>query len=172
MKLLHELENVSKNSKIKKTFKAPEAVAYPKKYKSMFLAGSIEMDKAKKWQDEVTKKIHALNKNIIVINPRREDWNSSWRQSLDDKNFYEQIDWEHTNITACDFVFIYFQKDTKSPISLLELGLVAGLDKDVVVFCEEGFWRKGNVDYICEQYDILQVNSFDELIEMIEKRIK
>ena len=166
MGLLFELQN--KN--VKNTFKAPEKVVVPKNYVSIFLAGSIEMNKAKEWQKEFTETIHNTFSNMIVVNPRRDGWDSSWTQELSNKNFYEQVDWEHEHITTTDIVFIYFQKETKSPISLMELGLVADTDRKVIVLCEEGFWRKGNVDYICKTYpSITQVESFDEAIKEITK---
>lgn len=29
---------------------------------------------------------------------------------------------------------------------------------------KDGFWRKGNVDIVCERYNIKQVNNFEDLI--------
>jgi hypothetical protein len=65
---------------------------------------------------------------------------------------------------------MYFDPNTKSPISLLELGLHAKEQK-LVVLCPEGFWRKGNVDVVCEYYSINQVDTFDELIEFIRANV-
>ena len=53
-----------------------------------------------------------------------------------------------------------------SPISLLEFGLHARSGK-MVVFCPEGFWRKGNVDIVCERYGIPQVEEMEELVTLI-----
>jgi len=66
-------------------------------------------------------------------------------------------------------IVVYFDKDTKSPITMAELGLHAH-DNKMVVLCPEGFWRKGNVDIICDKYNIEQVKTFDELIERIRMR--
>lgn len=154
---------------INKVFKAPEKVVKDTN-KSIFLAGSIEMNKAVKWQDALTKSLMDEFDDLTILNPRRDDWDSSWTQELSNKNFYEQVDWEHENIKNSDIVFIYFQKDTKSPISLLELGLSAGLGKTCIVFCEEGFWRKGNVDYICKKYNLPQINSFKDLNKLLKKQ--
>lgn len=65
---------------------------------------------------------------------------------------------------------MYFDPNTKSPISLLELGLHAREQK-LIVLCPEGFWRKGNVDVVCEYYGINQVDTFDELIEFLRNHI-
>jgi hypothetical protein len=47
---------------------------------------------------------------------------------------------------------MYFCPDSKSPISLLELGLFK--DKSIFVVCPAGFYRNGNVDIVCDRYDI------------------
>lgn len=170
MSLLNELQ---KKDSSKVTFVAPETVSKPKGFISIFLAGSIEMDKAIDWQESITKKLHKAFDDIIVLNPRRKDWDSSWTQEITDKNFYGQVDWEHTQFTQADIVLIFFQKGTKSPISLMELGICAERfdngGADLIVCCEEGFWRKGNVDYICEKYGIDQIKSLDELVDLLKK---
>ncbi len=63
---------------------------------------------------------------------------------------------------------MYFDPNTKSPISLLELGLYAASDK-LTVCCPEGFWRKGNVDIVCERYGVEQVDTIEEFaIQILE----
>lgn len=54
---------------------APNPVTIDQEYINVFLAGSIEMGKAKEWQKEF---IEALSdKPIRFLNPRRNDWDSS-----------------------------------------------------------------------------------------------
>ena len=55
----------------------------------IFLAGSIDMGTAEDWQAVVTKEIQKINisKDIEIYNPRRDDWDSSWVQSKDNKQF-------------------------------------------------------------------------------------
>lgn len=60
---------------------------------------------------------------------------------------------------------MYFDPSTKSPISLLELGLYARAGK-MIVCCPDGFWRKGNVDIVCFRHKIKQVQTLDALINM------
>ena len=147
---------------------APNEVILDTEYVNVFLAGSIEMGVAEKWQEKV---IAALSdKPIRFLNPRREDWDSSWKQDIDNDNFVEQVIWELTSLEMAQIVIMYFDPNTKSPISLLELGLHAKEQK-LVVLCPEGFWRKGNVDVVCEYYNINQVDTFDELIEFIRSTI-
>lgn len=68
-----------------------------------------------------------------------------------------------------DMIAFYFSPNTKSPISLLELGLFSK-KKNVVVCCPKGFWRKGNVDIVCEKYNITQVDNLEELINLIKQK--
>lgn len=164
MKMLEELINKD----VTRKFKPPGKTTVPRGFTSIFLGGSIEMDTAEEWQERITKTLLNKFNKLIVFNPRRDNWDSSWKQELTDKNFYGQVDWEHQQILEADYVFLYFQKDTKSPISLLELGLCAGLGKSMVVCCPKGFWRKGNVDYICKKYDIEQIDSVDDLPKWLE----
>ena len=131
---------------------------------SIFLAGSIEMDTAEKWQDKIA---NILTKRFTVLNPRRDDWDTSWIQEISNKNFREQVEWELAAMDIADFIIMYFDKNTKSPITLLELGLYATSDK-LVVCCPDGFWRKGNVDIVCKKHNIITLNTFQQLITSCE----
>jgi hypothetical protein len=147
---------------------APNEVVLDTEYVNVFLAGSIEMGVAEKWQEKV---IAALSdRPIRFLNPRREDWDSSWKQDIDNENFVEQVMWELESLEMAHIIIMYFDPNTKSPISLLELGLHAKEQK-LIVLCPEGFWRKGNVDVVCEYYGINQVDTFDELIGFIRANI-
>lgn len=45
----------------------------------IFLAGSIDMSKAENWQDRFQREF--ADSNVVICNPRRNDWDSSWVQS-------------------------------------------------------------------------------------------
>lgn len=64
-------------------------------------------------------------------------------------------------------VLMYLQPGTMSPISLMELGLVAGNGRQTVVVCPDGFWRKGNVDVICARNGCPVFQTLDEAIAEI-----
>src|SRR6185436_15768358 len=105
-------------------FKAPENIEKRDiKRPSVFLAGSIEMGKAVDWQTELSGFFEKLNWN--VFNPRRDDWDSSWKQEKTNLQFAEQVNWELNALEAATLIVMYFDPKTKSPISLLELGLHA-----------------------------------------------
>lgn len=131
---------------------------------SVFLAGSIELGIAEDWQAYVENKLAEID--ILIFNPRREDWDSSWTQHKGDAHFRQQVEWELNALEHADVIAMYFAPSTKSPVSLLELGLFAHTDK-LIVCCPDGFWRKGNVDIVCEKYSIMQVDTLDNLVEKI-----
>ena len=74
-------------------------------------------------------------------------------KKFENPNFYQQVMWELTSLEVCDLIVMYFDPKTKSPISLLELGLFARSEK-IIVVCPDGFWRKGNVEIVCNFYNI------------------
>lgn len=133
---------------------------------SIFLAGSIEMGAAENWQEKVIKALSHLD--CTILNPRRDDWDSSWVQSIHNDKFREQVEWELKALENAEFIIMYFDPNTKSPISLLELGLHARNSR-LLVCCPEGFWRKGNVDIVCSRYGISQVDTLSELLAKLKE---
>lgn len=133
-------------------FKSPENIALrDHNQPSVFLAGSIEMGTADNWQQDLSDFFHSFGYN--VFNPRRDDWDNSWVQEYKNPQFSQQVNWELNALERADMIIMYFDPNTKSPISLLELGLFTRT-KDIKVVCPEGFWRKGNVDIVCDKYNI------------------
>jgi len=104
--------------------------------KSVFLAGSIEMNKATNWQQKCEVELEKL---YHIFNPRRENWDSSWKQIITNPNFKEQVEWELNALEKADWIILFFEGSTKSPISLLEFGLFAKGNKLLVV-CQDQFW--------------------------------
>lgn len=149
---------------MKNVYMAPEK--WPNIYEKtlIFLAGAIDNGKAKDWQTEVAEKILETDDDVIILNPRRDDWDSSWKQTIEDKQFREQVEWELHGMEEADLIIVVFTKNSKAPISLMELGIHAKSGK-VVVCCEEGFYRKGNVEIVCKKYDIPLHTTLDDLYE-------
>jgi len=134
----------------------------------VFLAGSIDMGKAEDWQSKVTKALEDVD--CVILNPRRDDWDSSWEQAISNPEFFEQVTWELDGMDRADVVALCLTKDSKAPISLLEMGLHAA-DGKLVVFCPDGFWRKGNVDIVCARHGIPVYEDFDKFIAAVKERI-
>lgn len=147
---------------------SPNELKEKKGYKSVFLAGSIEMGKAIDWQKEIIEKLE--DEPFIFLNPRRKDWDSTWKQVKTDKNFKEQVTWELTALEFADYIALFIDPETEARITLLEFGLHAR-NKKLIVCCPDGFDRKGNVDITCDLYGIEQVNTLEELIEALRKKV-
>lgn len=137
----------------------------------IFLAGSIEMGKATLWQNAFAESLsrHFQGSNVkdknepfIFLNPRRSDWDNGWSQDIENPQFYQQVNWELDALEKATHIVMYLEPGTMSPISLLELGLFAQTGKLLVV-CPEGFWRKGNVDIVCNRYNVKQFERLEDI---------
>ncbi|MGH9428099.1 MAG: nucleoside 2-deoxyribosyltransferase domain-containing protein [Terriglobia bacterium] len=142
--------------------KAPNAFAdAPRPW--VFLCGSIEMGAAENWQQRLVRSCGEVPGTIL--NPRRDDWDSSWEQSSDNPQFFNQVVWELQAQELADLILVYFDPSTKSPITLLELGLFRY--RPMTVCCPKGFWRKGNVDIVCARYGIRQVQTIEDMADYV-----
>jgi hypothetical protein len=144
-------------------YMAPEATPASGK-RSIFLAGSIDMGKAVDWQTKVSEALKTYD--IDIYNPRRPDWDSTWKQDITNDKFREQVVWELDHQEKADIVCFCFDPKGQAPITLLELGLFH--NKKAVVCCPEGFWRKGNVDVVCAYYKIPLVEDMELMIAYLK----
>lgn len=135
---------------------------------TIFIGGSIEQGTATKWQEEFVNAFKSYD--IMLFNPRRDDWDSTWEQRIGDNEFTRQVNWELEHLDKADYIFLYFAPGTKSPISLLELGLYASSGK-VIVCCPESFWRKGNVDIVCAKHNIPVLTDLNLAIELLKIKL-
>ena len=127
--------------------------------KSVFLAGTIDNGKSLNWQDKVIIELINLGIECEIFNPRREHWNPN--QTKEDME--KQIKWEQDHLDSADVIAMVLLDDSKSPISLLELGLYAK-SKKIVVFCTPNFYRFDNVRMTCKKYNIELVQDLNPLI--------
>jgi hypothetical protein len=127
---------------------------------SVFLAGTIEMGQSVDWQADMIATIQ--DRASIIYNPRRADFDASCEQSIHDVYFNGQVNWELDFIEAADRVYMYLDPNSKSVISMLELGFLAAYCPDKLwVCCPDGFWRNGNVEVVCNRYGIKLYESFN-----------
>jgi hypothetical protein len=136
---------------------------------SIFLAGSIEMNKAEKWQPKFAEDLSHLP--VAVFNPRRDDFDKTLKQDISVPKFKEQVDWESKYLKMSTVIALYLQPGTVSPISLLELGHYAKSQK-VIVCCPDGFGRKGNVQILCHDHGIPLIETYEEFVEIIKKEME
>lgn len=110
--------------------------------------------------------------DYCVFNPRKGVWKET-DQKMSDDIFYRQVRWELEAMEKAETILMNFVPGTRSPISLFELGLHSKFNSSptqpfrntkLVVVCPDGFWRKGNVDIICEFYRIPQFQTIEEAI--------
>lgn len=139
--------NFNKPKSIMIRYITPEDdVKYCDKSKSVFLAGTIDNGDSTNWQEDVIKEIAKLNiNNLDIYNPRREHWNAN--------ELERQIKWEQYHLDKADVIAMVLLDNSKSPISLLELGLYSTSNK-LIVFCTPNFYRFDNVRLTCEKYGI------------------
>jgi len=149
--------------------KAPDDSQF-ETFDKIFLAGSIEMGKAEKWQDKLANDLK--NEKIILFNPRRDDWDSSWVQDPDPgTQFHQQVNWEIDHIRRADMVVFYFDPKTQSPITLMELGYCIGTNANIVVCCPKEYFRHGNVVIMCRLLGVTPVETYDEFVTKIRNKL-
>lgn len=149
--------------------KAPNPVPGESSLK-IFLGGSIDMGTAEKWQDRLATDLSDYDDRLVLINPRRDDWDSSWEQDpTPGTQFYEQVEWELINQENAHAIVYYFALESKSPITLLELGLFK--DHPVIVCCPKEFYRYGNVKMVCDRYKIPMIETYEELLACLREAI-
>ena len=128
---------------------------------SIFLAGTIDNGKSIDWQLEMEDILKDYN--VTLLNPRRDSWNPSRAEMV------KQINWEMNNLDKCDIIFMNILEESLSPITLLELGLYANSGK-MIVSCHEEFWRKINVDVVCDRFNIPRYDNFDDAITKLKSQ--
>jgi hypothetical protein len=151
-----------------RVLKPPAPLLLSAREPSVFLAGSIEMGRAVPWQAAVEQALSGLS--VAILNPRRDAWDDTWEQAIDNAQFREQVEWELEALERASVVAMYFAPDTKAPITLLELGLVARSGK-LLVCCPPGFWRRGNVQVVCARYGVPLVDELAGLIQSVRERV-
>ena len=138
-------------------------------YPSIFLAGTIDNGDSYNWQSEFIEKLKNTNSYIYtdytVFNPRRENWDKT--ATYQDQ--VNQIEWEHRYLDLSDVIIMNILPNSKSPISLMEIGLYAQSDK-LMVFCTPEFYRYANVETVCKKYNIplYNTNKVDDIIYMMK----
>lgn len=116
-------------------------------YKSIFLAGTIDNGDSIDWQKKLIEKFK--DTDFKIYNPRRKNWN----KSASKEELEYQIKWEQEHLDNANLIVMVLSDNSKSPISLLELGLYA-TSKKILVFCTDKFYRFDNVRLTCEKYNI------------------
>lgn len=141
---------------------------------SFFLAGTIDMGNSENWQANVIQTIKDMlkteeldnasqNITIHIYNPRRaEGFDES---NKEDKEY--QINWELEHLEKCNLIIMNLLDNSKSPISLLELGLFSKSNK-LNVICSPNFYRYDNVRITCKRYNIPLFNNLKDMFNDVK----
>src|SRR5436305_2255647 len=151
-----------------RVLKPPAPLVLDGRTPSVFLAGSIEMGQAEDWQTRLAH--HLGDLDVVLLNPRRDEWDSSWEQSIDNPPFRGQVEWELEGLERATLVAMYFAPATRAPVTLLELGLCARSGR-LLVACPAGYWRRGNVEVVCRRYGVPLAASLPELVAEVRRRL-
>lgn len=144
---------------------------------TLFLAGPTEVP----WRDEF---LALLEKHLLLLlnddnspriqgltiyDPFQPDWDATWREDyVADPRFRAQVDWELDRQDAAAAVAVFFDARTRAPVSLLELGLCARRRTGrALVGCQPGFWKRGNVQAVCERYGLPLEDSLEGLVARV-----
>ncbi len=126
------------------------------------------MGNSDNWQTYVSERLNELG--VIVLNPRRSCWDSSWMQSIHNPEFNEQVTWELDHLDIASEIFMYFSADSHSPITLLEFGLHANKG-NITIVCPQRYWRRGNIEIVAERYGLTVFETLDEGISHLKTRL-
>jgi hypothetical protein len=142
---------------------APEYIPTDRRKQYWFLGGTIDMGSSRNWQLDFCKKF-GDTPGLIILNPRRKEWDETWVQNYGNPIFYQQVNWELNALEKADVAIFNFLEGSKSPITFLELGKYAN---KAIVICPVRFYRYGNIQIFCERNNIPLYNSEEQFINNI-----
>lgn len=103
----------------------------------------------------------SLPGRYLLYNPRQEHWDASRPGEMD-----YQVNWELEHLEKADLIIMNILPGSKSPITLLELGLFARSGKLLVV-CTPEFYRYDNVRITCDRYGVPVYSTLEEMFAAI-----
>jgi len=142
---------------------------YKKDKYTIFLGGSINMGDCEDWQSKMVDDL--ANEDVIILNPRRADFDATQIQSIGNEYFNSQVNWELDGLEKSDLIVMYLLPGTYAPISLLEIGLNTNINSTkndkILICCPDKFWRKGNIEIICNRYGINLYEDYESLLSEV-----
>ena len=129
---------------------------------TVFLAGTIDMGRSIDWQARADSLFSALPAgDYMLFNPRQGSWDASKPGEMD-----YQVNWELDHLERADWILMNFLPDSRSPITLLELGLHARSGR-LLVICPPEFYRYDNVRITCARYGVPMLGSLEDAVRHI-----
>ena len=148
---------------------------------AVFLGGSTAMLASTgswySWRGDIAAALDDLP--VVVLDPYRADWDSTWREAEDDDRFVDQVLWELEMQERADLLVVVFAPGTKAPVSLLEMGMRVGQVRGdetrrgskLVVVCSDEFWKAGNVRIVCKRFGIPCLSNVEDLEATLRTRV-
>jgi hypothetical protein len=124
---------------MKSFIKAPEEMNPEDSRPTLFLAGTITG--AEDWQKSATEYLATTRPDILVINPRQDNFNVKDPTAAD-----KQVEWEHNKLSFADGILFWFPKEGISAITMFELGHYITSPVFIYVGCHPEFWRAFDVN--------------------------
>ena len=140
----------------------PQNIAKDRSFTKIFLAGTIDLGNSRDWQKEIYERFVGMDGRYILFNPRQENWDASRPGEMD-----YQVRWELDHLEEADMIIMYILGSSKSPISLLEMGIHAKGGK-MSVICEKDFYRYDNVRITCDYYGVPLYENLDSFLETLD----
>ena len=117
---------------------------------TVFLAGTIDMGSGEDWQVRADSLFADLpDGDFLLFNPRQEHWDAGRPGEMD-----YQVNWELDHLEKADWIIMNFLPGSRSPITLLELGLHARSGRD-------------NVRITCGRYGVPMLDSLEDAVRHI-----
>ncbi|KAH7129931.1 hypothetical protein B0J13DRAFT_563553 [Dactylonectria estremocensis] len=136
---------------------------------SIFLAGTTSATGEPDWRDELSKSL--ADQPVTIFNPKRDDWDSTWREDFSDKRWADQIQWELDMQDAASVIVVLFHRATAAPVSLAEMGMASRTGK-LVACALDGYYKRGYVEAVCRKYKAPFVSTEDELRRVVKERLR
>ncbi|TYA78616.1 nucleoside 2-deoxyribosyltransferase domain-containing protein [Seonamhaeicola marinus] len=121
----------------------------------VFLAGSIDLNLDGNWREQV---INLIGDKVHFIDPT-----ISGHDAMNDLQMESHINWELDMLDLADKVFLNFLEESKSPISLVELGMYTRTSKLIVV-CPNAFYKSRYIKTLCKKYKIPLFTTLDAAV--------
>ena len=136
------------------------------RYRTVFLAGTIDMGRSENWQAETIARLRdSAAGRWLIFNPRRHEF----RASPEEMEY--QVRWELEHLEQADRIVMNLLGSSRSPVSLLELGLHARSGR-LLVACEPAYYRYDNVRITCARYGIPLYDSLDALLKELPRHFE
>jgi hypothetical protein len=153
--------------------KPPQEIPLAFNCTPIFLGGTIDMGNSYDWQTEFADSFSSYPDSVVILNPRRNDWDSSWKQDpTPGTKFYEQVMWErkaqHPQVAV--YKVYNFEPNSASPITLMEVAEF-GEARNTFVRCSPDFYRYGNVAIFCREHGIPIFNDIRTIISRIKEKL-